>query len=141
MLQEEDNLTPKNSFAKTERICSNKIIKNLIVQNKTIFVYPFKCYYNIEEADIQNNTNQIAISISKRLFKRAVDRNLLKRRTKEAYRIHKNSLDCTEEETNHTHFKILLVYIAREILPYQQIEKSLVQVLKLLSKRDPSTQN
>ena len=141
MLQEEDNLTQKNSFAKTERICSNKIIKDLIVQNKTLFVYPFKCYYSIEETGIQSNTNQIVISVSKRLFKRAVDRNLLKRRTKEAYRINKYSLICSGDDTKQIQFKILLVYIAKEILTYQQIEKSLVQVLKLLCKRDPSIQN
>lgn len=140
MQQEEDNHTPKYSFAKTERICSNKIIKNLIVQNKTLFVYPFKCYFLIEESDIQNNTNQIVVSISKRLFKKAVDRNIIKRRTKEAYRIHKFDLMSSENDSKQTHFKILFVYIAKEILTFQQIEKSLVQVLKLLSQKTQSNQ-
>lgn len=140
MLQEEDNLTPKHSFAKTERICSNKIIKNLIVQNNTIFVYPFKCYFSITEDNIQNCINQIVVSTSKRLFKKAVDRNKIKRRTKEAYRIHKYSLKSSEVENQQVHYKILLVYIAKEILTYQQIEKSLVQIIKLLTQKNPLNQ-
>lgn len=135
MQQEEDNLTPKYSFAKTERICSKKIIKNLIVQNNTLFVYPFKCYYSIENTDNQDNSNQIVVSISKKIFKKAVERNLLKRRTKEAYRIHKYGIIDSEDQINHIQYKVLFVYIAKEILTYQQIEKSLVQILKMLSQK------
>lgn len=135
MQQEEDNLTPKYSFAKTERICSKKIIKNLIVQNNTLFVYPFKCYYSIENTDNQDNSNQIVVSISKKIFKKAVDRNLLKRRTKEAYRIHKYGIIDSEDQINNIQYKVLFVYIAKEILTYQQIEKSLVQILKMLSQK------
>ena len=135
MQQEEDNLTPKYSFAKAERICSKKIIKNLIVQNNTLFVYPYKCYFLAEKKVIPDNTNQIVVSISKKIFKRAVDRNLIKRRTKEAYRIHKYGIVDLENQEEKIQFKILFVYIAKEILTYQQIEKSLVQILKILSKK------
>ena len=141
MLPEEDNLIQKNSFSKTERICSKKIIKNLIVQNQTLFVYPFKCYFFIENSNIQVNTNQIAVTISKRIFKRAVDRNLIKRRSKEAYRIHRRMLNYTDQEALKVQYQVLFVYIAKEILTFQQIEKSMMQILKLLNQKTVPTQD
>lgn len=140
MLQEEGNHTPKKTFAKTERICSNKIIKTLILQNQTLFVYPFKCYYKLENTKTEPCVNQILISVSKKSFKKAVDRNLIKRRSKEAYRLHKLNGSQSGQNTQNHPFLILFVYIAKEILPYQSIEKSMIQILESISKKEATKQ-
>ncbi len=69
---------------------------------------------------------QLLISCSKRNFKKAVDRNLVKRRMREAYRKHKQLLPPD------SYFLIAYIYIAREILSYQFLEEKLKSSLKRL---------
>jgi ribonuclease P protein component len=134
MLQEEDNHSIKRfTFVKAERICSRKTIKDLIEQNKTIFAYPFKCYYSISADNSELSCNQIVVTVSKRLFKRAVVRNLIKRRTKEVYRLNKNEIFNEKQSNNVKNFQLIIVYISKEILSYPEIEKGMIQLLKLIS--------
>lgn len=66
--------------------------------------------------------NRIMVSVPKKLFKRAVKRNLLKRRMREAYRTHKHLLGKKGVD-------ILFVYGTKEILPYSEIERMLADIL------------
>ncbi len=133
MQQEDDNLkcSPK-TFVKAERLCSKKEIQSIIDQNQTIFVYPFKCYYIISDKKSDVDCNQMTVSVSKRLFKKAVIRNLIKRRTKEAYRLHNKSIYCDSQFNQIKKIQIIFVFISKEILPYADIEKSVVQILERL---------
>ena len=76
---------------------------------------------------------QIAFSVSKKLFKRAVRRNLIRRRIKEAYRRNKHTLYNYLETADR---KIIFIIIYKDdIVPdFQSVERSVIQIIgKLIS--------
>lgn len=116
------------TFRKQERLCSEVVIGKLFKSNLTLFVFPFKIFY-LAAADI-SVADQVVITVSKRSFKRAVDRNLLKRRIREAYRLNKRLL-FSDLET--PFFTFAIVYVAKKIMPYQEIETKLKLILTELA--------
>lgn len=130
MLQEEDNNKIKHSFTKSERLCSKKTIEDLIEQNSTLFVYPFKCYYQFSELSELNSINQILFSVPKRHFKSAVDRNKIKRRLKEIYRLNKFEHLYSDTIIKKRKVNILIVYIAKEILSYNDLKNSMIALMQ-----------
>ena len=77
------------SFKKEERLCNVKLIEKLFTDGSSFLVYPFRIIWLSEVANSVHPV-QVLISVPKKRFKRAVDRNLLKRRIRELYRIHKS---------------------------------------------------
>lgn len=114
----------KVTFKKNERLCYVKKIDELFRRdnpaNNSFLVYPLKVIF-------QKNENvtlpQVLISVPKRRFKRAVDRNLLKRRIREAYRLNKGLLPELPPEN------IVFVYVANEILDFITLEKAMKKCL------------
>jgi len=80
----------KNYFKKEERLCNKRLINALYESGSSFILYPYKVVFHpVDELTVPA---QVLISVPKRRFKRAVDRNLLKRRIREAFRLQKNSL-------------------------------------------------
>jgi ribonuclease P protein component len=78
----------------------------------------------------------MAVSVPKRLFKRAVDRNLLKRRIREAYRLNKSDLYSLLEQKG-LKFNLIIQYQHKEIVGFHAIEEGLLKGMKkLLEKLD-----
>lgn len=125
------------TFKKTERLRSKKLIERLFNQGNTIKNYPFKIVWL--ENDIRAPfPAQVLVSVSRRTFKRAVDRNKIKRRIKEAYRHHKNALyEYLNEADKHLIFAI--VYTGRELLKYNDIERKIIDSLKRLIEDNEKT--
>ena len=80
----------------------------------------------MENPDPAFPLHQVLISVSKKNFKRAVDRNLIKRRIRESYRLNKNLL------TGRNKLLIAYIYSIKEILPLAQIQERLVRTFKRL---------
>jgi ribonuclease P protein component len=74
----------------------------------------------------------MAVSVPKRLFRKAVDRNLLKRRIREAYRLNKPDLNKSLQQNNQ-HVKLLIQYQHTEILNFKTIEKAVITGLSKLA--------
>lgn len=76
----------------------------------------------------------MAVSVPKRIFKRAVDRNLLKRRIREAYRLNKSQL-TTLPQQQELRLKLVIQYQHKEIKSFQIIERALINGLLKLNEK------
>jgi ribonuclease P protein component len=81
-----------NRFKKEERLCSKATIEALYANGKSVAAYPLRAVYLPLEADEKAPAASILIAVSKKRFKHATDRNLVKRRLREAYRLNKHIL-------------------------------------------------
>ncbi|MBT8231011.1 MAG: ribonuclease P protein component [Saprospiraceae bacterium] len=119
--------TPKFTLKAFERLKSKKQIGRLFTEGKSQFKFPFKLFYIIEP--IQNDADWpllFSVSIPKKKIKLAVKRNLLKRRTREAYRINKLPLDKLLKEKRYK-VSLMFVYLENDVKEYSDIEKSIIK--------------
>lgn len=122
------------SFTKEERLKSEVEISLVYNSGEKTFSHPFKVYFlkkksdNLTQLDdsIDQGKLRICISVPKRKFKKAVDRNLIKRRTREAFRLNKHTWYNKIEKIN---VDLYLIFIGNEISEYANIEKSMVKIL------------
>ena len=114
----------KFTFKKIERLKSRKVIGDIFSSGKVIGAHPVKLFWI--EKKVDNTANepafQFAFTVSKKKFKRAVDRNRIKRLMRESVRLQKHKL--TElNEINDRKFAFMLLYIGDELPNYKHIEE------------------
>jgi len=119
------------TLKKHEILRSKNIIKELFNDGSSFFLYPFKVYFLLKPTQ---QANQVLFSVSKKYFKKAVDRNLIRRRMREAYRLNKSILNVGQMES--FSLSIALIYISKFKLPFIDIETKLKQVFVRLNKTD-----
>jgi ribonuclease P protein component len=123
-------MAPIHTFSREERLKSRKMIGRLFKEGRSFVSYPLRVVWlPFDENQGVSAPVQLAISVPKRAFKTAVGRNLLKRRIREAYRLNKSDVSRAfsfEERP----VALMLVYIAKETLPYAEIERGMKKIAK-----------
>ena len=119
------------TFSKSERLSSKKDISLLYTTGQSKSFYPLKIFWR-EHVFESEYPARILITVPKRSFKKAVDRNLLKRRIREAYRLNKNPLyeSLLQAEKK---LDILIMFVGKEKALLHEIEKALKKALEMLS--------
>ena len=112
----------KNTFPKKERLSGKKEIQELFDKGSSFYLHPFLIKYAGEAPE--GSFPKVLISVPKKKFKRAVDRNRIKRQLKEVYRLHKQQLFKGKIPEH-----LGIIYTASEKLPYDVLEKKLNLVL------------
>lgn len=115
---------------KEERLCSHKTIEDLFSSGDSFLAYPLKVVF-LKTDSSQPTPVQAAFTVSKRNFKRAVKRNLLKRRMREAYRLNKGPL-YDELGAKQLNLAIMFVYIAKDLTEQAGLDKAMISAFKKL---------
>jgi len=120
---------PSYLYKKEERLKGKKRIADLFENGQALLSYPVKVVF-IEINKDDATVVKAGFSVSRKNFRHAVDRNLLKRRMREAYRLNKPAFYI---RLNDKLFAMMFIYVAKEILPYAIIEKGIKNLLNKLS--------
>ena len=132
-----------NSLCRDERLRGERTISQLFEKGRTFFQTPYKVFWNKNQVHIQEEQEQalplqypcrFAVSVPRRRFKRATKRNLLKRRTREAFRTNKQILNTTIN-TSDEQIHLLLIYSFDKILPFIEIDESMKKIMQRIAKR------
>ena len=115
------------SFGKDEKLCSQKLIGELFLSGSTFLCFPLKVVWKVDLLETPHPA-QVVFSVPKRLFKRAHDRNLLKRQMRETYRVRKHEL-YELLGSNGKKIVFMLVYIAKEKVEFKQLESAMNKVI------------
>ena len=116
-----------NTLPKEERLCGKTGISHLLAKGRHGNVPNMRCLC------LKNNGkefNRIMVSVPKKLFKRAVKRNLLKRRIRESYRKQKHDLNLKSG------VDLLFMYSTKEVLSYEEIYKTVGQIIRKINESE-----
>ena len=114
------------SFKKAERLAGEKHIKELFEKGSSFHLYPFRVLF-LPHPDTSWPFSQTLISVPKGNFKRAVDRNKIKRRIREGYRLNKHTLEGEQK------WLIAYIYTAKDIQESPVIHEKILATLGKLN--------
>ena len=115
----------RHTFHKDERICGKTGISKLLANGKHGNIPGFRfCYLTENQLDY----NRIMVSVPKKIFKRAVKRNLLKRRIRESWRLQKETLNATGVD-------ILFTYSTKEILDFEEVQAAVAKIIEKINSK------
>lgn len=117
-----------NTLCKGERLCGERAISNLFDNGHTFFQTPYKVFW-IKSAETGLYPSRFAVSVPRRRFKRAVKRNLLKRRTREAFRTNKQIL------VNDGQIHLIVIYSSDILAPFIEIEEAMKKILQRIARQ------
>lgn len=121
------------SLGKKEKLKSRKQIETLFADGKSFAVFPIRVTYSFAPARGEPGA-QIGVTVSKRHFKRAVDRNRIKRLLREGYRLQKTEWVEVVQQNNLQAF-LFFMYTDKTIASFDVIKAAMNGCLKKLEKR------
>jgi ribonuclease P protein component len=119
------------TYSRTERLKSRKQTEQLFSTGKSFTIFPMKVFYL--EIDEQDKSVKAGVGVSSRNFKKAVERNRIKRLLREAYRTEKIPL-CDHLERNKKHAALFLLYIDKIMPEFMLLKEKMHLVIQRLIK-------
>ena len=116
-----------NSYAKAEKLKSRKALNALFTEGKSFAVFPVKIFW-MPAAPDSDRPMQAGVGVSARHFKKAVDRNRIKRLLRECYRLNKHSLLATLE-AKEKKVVVFFLYVGKELPDYTMLNEKMQQAL------------
>lgn len=142
-------MTANNTYSKQEKLKSRKALEQLFAKGKSFSVFPIKVFYTVTD---QSNADGLAadpafvqagVGVSSRIFKKAHDRNKVKRLLREVYRTQKQPLYKTVVE-NQQALNVFYLYIGKELPLFADLqiamEKTLEKLIRKISEPTPNVQ-
>ena len=123
---------PSYSFHKNERLKSRKTISRIFEEGNSLIAYPIRIAWVKQEDQPSSTlpTVQFTQSVPKKRYAKASQRNRIRRRIREAYRLNKHLLiKALEQEVEHS-YALMAIYIGKEELPYEVINKATTKWIK-----------
>lgn len=122
----------KHTLGKDQRLKSRKRIETIFKDGKRFSVFPFRIFFQTEKSG--KYELQIGVGVSGKLFKKAVDRNRIKRLIKESWRVQVTSLEEKLVSEENSLF-VFIIYTAGEMLPYKEVYKEISTVITKLEEK------
>jgi ribonuclease P protein component len=119
----------KLTLGKQERLKSRKLIERLFTEGKSVKTFPLRMVF-LQVPHTSTFPIQAAFSVPKRNFKRAVDRNRIKRLLRETYRLQKEIIYPNLQKP----YICMISYIGKEEISFDEIYKKMTYLLNLLIK-------
>ena len=122
------------TFRKRERMTSNLLMEALFENgnSQSVTAFPLRAVYQTIERHRGHDPAQILISVPKKRFKHAVDRNRVKRQIRETYRQHKQLL--WEEVAENQEILVGFVWLSDRHYPSKEVEQRVVKILQRIAK-------
>ena len=118
------------TFSKKNRLCHKNSIKELFNNSSSFYLYPFVVKSSTALQHKGASHFQVLVTVPKRTFGRAVDRNMIRRRIKEVTRLHQQVITSRPDLQN---LKVVLIYTAKDIQSFDLIQNKLILVFKRLA--------
>lgn len=128
-----------SGLPKHERLKSKKMIQELFAKGSSLFLYPFKIAYLTSASATADDPlfPKIMVSVSRRNFRRAHDRNLIKRRCREIYRLYKSALLTQKKQLPAC---IGIIYVGKKHESFEFMHRQLQEVLSRLPAATPASE-
>ena len=126
----------KFTLGKQERLKSRKLIEKLYKEGDSVKSFPIRMIY-LQTEHTSNFPAQVGVSVGKRNFKKAPDRNRLKRLMRETYRLQKNIIYDNIEKP----YVFMISYIGKEEKPYEELYSKMNKLLNLFIEQVNNEEN
>ncbi|HET8884959.1 MAG TPA: ribonuclease P protein component [Salinimicrobium sp.] len=123
------------TFPSEEKLKSKKLINSLFLEGDSVYQYPIKLiFFKMEKSD--KNQFKTGVSVPKRSFKKAVDRNYLKRLLREVYRKNSHFLKDNMSDS----YAFMFIYTAKSIEDYNQLFTAMEKLMKKFFEKEKANE-
>ena len=135
-------MNKNNRYPSTEKLKSRKALESLFAKGKSFSAFPIKVFYQthpLEQGIIPGAPVHAGVGVSSRNFKKAVDRNRIKRLLREVYRTQKQALIAGVQEKPFT-VSVFFLFIGKELPEFNLLNESMRKVLEKFCERIKTTE-